>query len=81
MAENGINAIIPMARFLQLELNKLNDRLKKKGASRISGQPQPECGPHKRAELRYHLVPDYRKWNFDPSYFPVRICSRQLTEI
>ncbi|MFR6333866.1 MAG: peptidase dimerization domain-containing protein [Eisenbergiella sp.] len=31
MAENGINAIIPMAEFAT-ELNKLNDRLKGKGA-------------------------------------------------
>ena len=36
--KNGINAIIPMAEFAT-ELNKLNDRLKGKGALLSFGQP------------------------------------------
>lgn len=80
MAENGINAIIPMAEFAT-ELNKLNDRLKGKGA--LLGfpvNPSLNVGSIKGG-IDITLVPDYCEMNFDRQVFPGEDMQQAIDEI
>ena len=80
MAENGINAIIPMAEFAT-ELNKLNDRLKGKGA--LLGfpvNPSLNVGSIKGG-IDITLVPDYCEMNFDRQVFPGEDMQQAIYEI
>ncbi|WP_164516861.1 M20 family metallopeptidase [Clostridium transplantifaecale] len=80
MAENGINAIIPMADFAT-ELNALNEKLKKKGA--ILGFPvNPSLNVGSiQGGVDVLLVPDYCEMHFDRQVFPGEDMQEAIEEI
>lgn len=80
MAENGINAIIPMAEFATA-LNTLNDELKEKGG--ILGfpvNPSLNVGAIKGG-VDVLLVPDYCEMSFDRQVLPGENMQKAIKEI
>lgn len=80
MAENGVNAIIPMAEFIT-ELNALNDQLQNRGAA--LGFPVNPClnvGVIKGG-VDILLVPDYCEMSFDRQVFPGEDMQEAIQEI
>lgn len=80
MAENGVNAIIPMATFV-IELKKLYDRLQSKGA--VLDFPVNPCLNvgviHGGVDVL--LVPDYCEMSFDRQVFPGEDMKESIGEI
>ena len=80
MAENGINAIIPMADFA-VELNALNEMLKKKGATLgFPVNPSLNVGSI-QGGVDVLLVPDYCEMSFDRQVFPGEDMQEAIAEI
>lgn len=80
MAENGMNAIVPMAEFI-IELNRLNKKLQSKGASLgFSVNPCLNIGII-RGGVDVLLVPDYCEMSFDRQVFPGEDMQQAIDEV